>query len=509
MKIFTAKQLSEADKSTVKNQDITSWELMERAASKAFEEIKAKLEDRKTKDIAVFCGIGNNGGDGLVIARKLAELGYVPKVFIVDYSDAHSDDFEENLKRLKKILKEEIVTINKGYGFPALNKDSMVIDAVFGIGLNRPLLDWVNALVKHINATKCFVVAIDMPTGMFSDRIPGEGQHILKADLTLTFQSPKLIFYLPQTAELTGEVSVIDIGLDENYLRETHAEAKLVDKEDILPLHKTRKKFTHKGTYGHCLVVGGSYGKIGSVVLASEAGLRIGAGKVTAVVPKCGYEILQTSVPEAMVQTTDDCNMLTNFERPNFKTDAVCFGMGAGLDDETATYFEDLLKATKKPMLIDADGLNLLAKHKNLLKLIPQNSVLTPHPAELKRLIGEWSDDFDKIKKTKAFAQKYNVIVVMKGAVTLTISNQEIFINTTGNPGMATAGSGDVLSGVISGLLAQGYSPENAVILGVYLHGSSGDLVVKKSSAEALIASDLIHNFGDAFQHLKIDNKSH
>lgn len=505
MKIFTTKQLGEADKLTTENQDISSWELMERAATKVYKKIMDEVEGFD-RSISVFCGIGNNGGDGLVIARKFSERGFDVLVYIVNYSDQHSEDFEENLKRLKKIIKGEISILNEGDDFPKLKKGSLVIDAIFGIGLNRKLLDWVNDLVKHINRSKNYVVAIDMPTGLFSNKVPEKGQHILKADLTLTFQSPKLVFYLPQTAELTGKVCVIDIGLDEYFLKETETEVELIRQEEILPLRKIRQKFSHKGTYGHCLIVGGSYGKMGSVILASSASLRVGAGKVTALIPKCGYEILQTCLPEAMVLTTTDRNILSDFEAPNFKPEIICFGIGAGLDDETAKFFENLIKATKKPMLIDADGLNLLAKYNDLLKLIPENSVLTPHPKELERLVGKWDDDFDKLKKTKAFAKKHKVIVVIKGANTIIVSNEKLFINTTGNPGMATAGSGDVLSGVISGLMAQGYSPEHAAIFGVYLHGSAGDLALKNSSLEALIAGDIIHSFGNAFQ--KLDKKT-
>lgn len=504
MKIFTAKQLAKADQITVKKQAISSLELMERAASGAFEKILKRLENFEGI-VNVFCGIGNNGGDGLVIARKLAERGFRLRVFIVDYSPKHSPDFEVHLKRLKQVYEENVIFINKNKVKLQLYNNEIIIDAIFGIGLNRPLLDWVDDLLGYINNTQCFVIAIDIPTGMIPDHSPEKEQNILKADLTLTFQSPKFAFFLSQWVDYVGEMKLIDIGLDKDYIAETDTEAVLIQEEKILTLRKPRKRFSHKGTYGHCLIIGGSYGKIGSIALSSKAGLRVGAGKLTTLIPSCGYEILQTSFPEAMVLTTDD-KILTQFTELPFTPEVICFGMGAGTAKETATFFEDLLKVTHKPMLIDADGLNLLAKDNDLLKLIPENSVLTPHPKELERLIGSWNNDFDKLEKTKTFVQRHKVIVVVKDAISMTVTRKNIFVNSTGNPGMATAGSGDVLSGMIAGLMAQGYSSENAAIFGVYLHGKAGDLSLKKLSEEALIARDIIKNIGKAF--LSLDGKS-
>jgi len=277
----------------------------------------------------------------------------------------------------------------------------------------------------------------------------------------------------------------------------------VIEKKFLKSIYKKRPQFSHKGSFGHALIVGGSYGMIGSMVLASKAALRSGAGKVTTLIPKCGYEILQIAVPEAMTITGENEQYLQNLEKLDFQPKTICFGMGAGTKKETADFFLDLMKSTENPLVIDADGLNLLSKHKFLLEFIPKNSVLTPHPKELERLIGKWDSDIEKIDKTQNFAIKHQVVMLIKGANTLIITPEQIFINTTGNPGMATAGSGDVLSGVIAGLLAQNYSPENAAVLGVWLHGKAGDLSVKKSAEEALIAGDLIAYFGKAFSILK------
>ncbi|HLS31113.1 MAG TPA: NAD(P)H-hydrate dehydratase [Flavobacteriaceae bacterium] len=502
MKIYTAQQIGKADKATLKSQDITSLELMERAAVLAFSTLIKKYKN-KTVGFQVFCGIGNNGGDGLVIARKILEYGYEVKVFVVEYSKYYSPEFETNLNRIKNEYDLKIDFLNEKSKKPALKKADVLIDAIFGIGLNRAMPIWVQDLVEQINDSKCEVIAIDLPTGMLANLPKLPDQPIIRASKTLTFQAPKLSFYLPETTEYTGKVKILDIGLDQEFLEALNSTIQVIEKKFLKSIYKKRPQFSHKGSFGHALIVGGSYGMIGSMVLASKAALRSGAGKVTTLIPKCGYEILQIAVPEAMTITGENEQYLQNLEKLDFQPKTICFGMGAGTKKETADFFLDLMKSTENPLVIDADGLNLLSKHKFLLEFIPKNSVLTPHPKELERLIGKWDSDIEKIDKTQNFAIKHQVVMLIKGANTLIITPEQIFINTTGNPGMATAGSGDVLSGVIAGLLAQNYSPENAAVLGVWLHGKAGDLSVKKSAEEALIAGDLIAYFGKAFSILK------
>lgn len=508
MKIFSAEQLKEADKVTTEIEDISSLDLMERAAAGAYERLVGFWHNPSTP-LKIFCGIGNNGGDGLVIARKLIEHGYYVEIYIVQYSENTSSDFDKNLERLRdlKETKVNVTFLKEGDEFPKIKKRDVLVDAIFGIGLNRPLPEWISELVRRINNTANFVAAIDMPTGLYADRAPEKGQTIMYADVTLTFQRPKLVFYLPKTIEYVGRMEVIDISLDKNFLANTKTEVELVERKEVSAFHKTRPKFTHKGNFGHCFLSGGSYGKMGSITLASRAVMRSGAGKLTTYIPKCGYEIMQITFPEAMTVTTTEENYLSNFKIPDFEPDVICFGMGAGTTEETAVFFKALLNFAKKPMLIDADGLNLLAKHEELLDLIPENSVLTPHPKELERLIGAWETDFHKLEKAREFAKKHKVIVVMKDAYTLTIANERTYINTSGNPGMATAGSGDVLSGVIAGMLAQGYSPEAAAVSGVFLHGKAGDFALDKNYYEGLISGDLIDNIGEAFRFLKRSDK--
>lgn len=497
MKIFSKKQLQEADRVTQKNQQISSTELMERAATLVFNEIHASLQGVDT-EIKIFCGVGNNGGDGLVVARLLKAENYRVKTFVVNYSDKRSEEFLHNYERIKEIDHDWPELLTENSDFPEISKNDFVIDAIFGIGLNRSMAGWVNELIEHINSSQAFVLSIDLPSGLFLDKAVSKKGQIIKASVTLTFQTPKLIFFLPETAAYVGNFHILDIGLDRQYLLDTETEGNLIGKEEAKPLYRPRKKFSHKGTYGHSLIIGGSYGKMGSVVLASKGAFKAGAGKVTALIPKCGYEILQTALPEAMVITSENENFLqhTNFD---FEPEAICFGIGAGKKSETADAFREILKKTKKPMVIDADGLNILSENQEMLSLVPKYSILTPHPKELERLVGSWNDDFEKLEKVKTFSKKHAVIVVIKGAYTITIHGDKLFINNNGNPGMATAGSGDVLAGIITGLLSQGYDSLTASIFGVYLHGAAGDFAAAKNGVDSMIAGDILENMGNAY----------
>ena len=500
MKIFDVKQFAEADKVTIEKEGITSEILMERAATLVFNEIHSRLQGAKIS-IKIFCGIGNNGGDGLVIGRLLIENGYNVTIYVVNYSNKRSEDFLANYEKIKEVASSWPILLTKKDNLPNLKKTDFIIDAIFGIGLNRSLDEWVGKLVKHINSSEAFILSVDMPSGLFSEKIPSENDAVIKANFTLSFQAPKLIFFLPQTPDFVGDLQILDIGLDWNFLHKAPAKARLIDKNEAIGLYIPRKKNSHKGDYGHSLIIGGSYGKIGSIALTGIAALRTGAGLVTFFSPKCGYQILQTVLPEAMVITDIDENELRNIKF-DIEPDVICFGMGAGTSSVSLNAFKQLLQRTSNPMVIDADGLNMLSKEKELLKSVPKNSVLTPHPKELERLIGKWEDDFEKLEKAKKFTKKHKVILVIKGAFTFTISGDEMYINNTGNPGMATAGSGDVLSGVITGLISQKYHPLNAAVFGVYLHGRAGDILADEKSYQGMISGDIATNIGRAFLDL-------
>ena len=499
MKIFSAGQIYQADQATIKNQGISSTELMERAAHQVFNWMHLRLQDAKVK-IHLFCGIGNNGGDGLAVARLLKEHDYNIAVYVVNYSEKRTPDFLINLDRLKD-LKVWPDFISGDSDLPEITPDDIIVDAIFGIGLNRPPSTWVADLIQHLNQSRAFILAIDVPSGLFLDNAPEDEKGIVRANHTLTFQVPKLIFFLPQTGIYSNGWELLDIGLDQGYLAKTETTYELIGKNEVLQWYRPREKFSHKGTYGHSLLIGGSYGKIGAVLLASKACLHSGSGLVTAYVPQCGYLPLQTGLPEVMVITDQAGNGISKIE---FDLDPTVIGIGIGMGTamETATAFSDFLKINKAPLVVDADALNILSKNKEMLKDLPAKAVLTPHPKELERLIGSWKDDFDKLEKARSFSKKYDCILVIKGANTVVLYNDMGYVNTTGNPGMATGGSGDVLTGIITGLIAQGYESLHAALFGVYLHGKAGDIAVEKTGYQALSASEIINGIGKAYLDL-------
>jgi len=499
MKIFTAEQIYLADKSTIERQQISSTELMERAATGIFNWIHARMQGAQTK-IHLFCGIGNNGGDGIALARHLQDHGYHMGVYVVNYSKKRSPDFLINLERLKD-RKIWPVFLEKGSDFPELGPEDIVVDAIFGIGLNRNPDDWVGNLMAHINDSRAFILSIDVPSGLFLHQAATQKNRVIRSDYVLSIQAPKLVFFLPETGVFAKNWEILDIGLDAEFMAATETEYELVSKRTALRRYIPREKFSHKGTYGHSIIIGGSYGKIGAVSLASMACLRVGSGLVTAYAPKCGYRSLQTAHPEIMVITDSGNKYIQNIQF-SMEPRAIGVGMGLGTNDKTVRAFSDFLSVNSRPLVIDADGLNILSAHKDLLRKLPPQTVLTPHPKELERLIGSWKNDFDKLAKAKSFAKAHNCILVLKGAHTITIYGGKGYVNPTGNPGMATAGSGDVLTGIITGLISQGYQPLDAAIFGVYLHGSAGDFAMENLGYQALIASDIIACMGKAYLNL-------
>lgn len=496
MKILSAKQVYEADKATVNKQDTTPLDLMERAAGQVFQWLDVRLQGAQVP-IYIFCGIGNNGGDGMALGRMLLEKKYNVHCYVVNYSEKRSKCFLINYDRFKKRSRNWPPLLNETSELPEIHPEGIVVDCIFGIGLNRPVDGWVKKLMQHINASKVFVLAIDVPSGLFVDGVTPDREAVVKANFTLTFQVPKLVFFLPETGVFSENTEVLDIGLDAEFLQQVKAQALLVTKSIALQLYQPRQKFSHKGVYGHSLIIGGSYGMMGAPTLSAKACLAAGAGKVTALIPECGYTILQTSLPEVMVACNGE-KTIENFDL-GWEPTAIGAGVGMGSSEVTAEAFLSFLKGQKKPMVLDADALNILGDNIKALRYIPEKSILTPHPGELKRLIGSWADDFEKLDKVKTFSKKYKVIIVLKDAHTLVVDGDELYVNSTGNPGMATAGSGDVLTGVITGLLSQGYEPLAVAIFGVYLHGSAGDIAVQQFGYQALTASHLIDFMGDAF----------
>jgi len=497
-KILSVKQLYEADAITVKKNKISYVDLMEHAGIQCFEWIHNRLQGDPVT-IQVFCGTGNNGGDGLVIARHLKQHGYNVNTFIINCGNNRSEAFLQNYERLKEIgVWSEMISCTSE--LPNISESDMIIDAIFGLGLSRAPENLIKEVIQHINDSKAYILSIDFPSGLFADKPVTDIDAVIKSYHTLTFQTPKLAFLLADNNKYINSWDVLDIGLNREYLLYAESDYYLNSKADILPIYKFRERFSHKGDFGHSLIIGGSFGKIGAVTLASKAALTIGSGLVTAYVPKCAYQILQTSIPEVMVEV-DAENELQYFNSKINPT-AIGIGVGMGTHNETAKGFEQFLKINKLPLVLDADAINLLSKHKILLKLLPKNSILTPHPKEFERLVGKWKDDFSKLKKLQSLSKKYNIIIVLKGAYTAIAHKGKIYFNTSGTPALATAGTGDVLMGILTGLLAQKYLPFDAALLGVYLHGKTAELSMNTKVMETFIASDIIDSLSDAYMDL-------
>ncbi|WP_386808924.1 NAD(P)H-hydrate dehydratase [Lutibacter holmesii] len=498
MYILTSNQIKQADQATIEHKNITSLELMEHAATLCFNWLHSRLQGQNI-EIHVFCGIGNNGGDGLVIARHLFQHGYNVHCYIVNFSDKRSDDFLTNYNHLKE-LGEWPTVISSEKDFPKVDFEDIVIDAILGNGLTRKPAGFTKNLIQYINSTKVFTLAIDFPSGLFSNASVIDKDSVLRAGHTLTFQTPKLAFLLPENKNFINTWEVLDIGLDENFIESLKPTTHYITKNDVIPMYQSRNKWDHKGTYGHSLIIGGSFGKIGAVTLTTKAALKIGSGLVSAYVPKCGYNILQISIPEAMVEVDSD-KLLTHY---NFKTKPSVIGIGPGMGtaEQTAIGFEKFLKNNKIPLVIDADAINLIAQQPTLIEYVPEKTILTPHPKELQRLVGEWKNDFDKLEKVISYSLKHNVLIIIKGAHTTIVDGGFLFVNSTGNPALATAGSGDVLTGIITGFIAQGYSPLKAAIFGVYLHGKTADIALQKTSYETFTSSSILEYLPDAILDL-------
>ena len=423
------------------------------------------------------------------MARLLYQHGYTIFCYVVNFSEKRSPEFLENYNLLKEMGIWPAV-IRNIIEFPQIDSEHIVIDAIFGNGLTRKPKGFTKKLIQHINKSNAFILSIDFPSGLYGNKTVADKNAVIKATHILTFQSPKLAFLLPENKEFVNTWEVINIGLDEDFISTLKIDYEYITKNEVLPLYKFRNKWDHKGTYGHALIVGGSFGKIGAITLATKAALKIGSGLVSSYIPKCGYTIMQIAVPEAMVEVDTD-NELSFF---NIKTNATVIGIGPGLgtSEKTALGFESFIKNNKLPLVLDADALNLIAKKPYLLDFLPVNTVLTPHVKELERLIGTWKNDYDKLEKIKAFSKKYQVILVLKGAHTLIANGNSFYFNSTGNPALATGGSGDVLTGIITGLISQGYHPLEATIFGVYLHGNTADIALDETGYESFTASSIL-----------------
>jgi hydroxyethylthiazole kinase-like uncharacterized protein yjeF len=501
--IFTAQTIKAIDAHTILHEPITSINLMERAALKCTDWILKHYTTIKT--FKVFCGLGNNGGDGLAIARQLINKGFTVEVYIIYYSDNCSSDFLINKAQLETLNTHCIQEIKVNENLPKLNSDDVVIDAIFGIGLTKPLVGLSTDIVNTINASQAKVISIDVPSGLFIDIHSDHSSPIIKAHDTLTFQCPKLSFLFAENAVYIGNGHVLDIGLIIPKELLDKCDAFYLTKGSISKILKPRQKFSHKGTFGHSLLITGSYGKMGAAILSSTSLLRSGAGLLTVCVPHCGYEIMQTSVPEAMtIVKGNDYLQLSELDLSPYS--AIGIGPGIGTEQDTQEAVKLILEQSKKPLVIDADALNAISHHKDWLKLIPENSILTPHPKEFERLTKPVTTDFERHQMQLEFSKTHHVLVILKGAHTcITTPEGKSYFNSTGNSGLAKGGSGDVLTGLLTGILAQGYTPFETSLLGVFIHGLAGDITKEEKGEIAMIPSDIISNLPNAFLQLITD----
>lgn len=491
--VFSAAQIKAIDAATITGEPVSSIHLMERAARACVEAFRPHLSPLLHHHVHVFCGPGNNGGDGLAIARMLREVGYHVFVYLVPFKSL-TPEAETNLQLL-----DYVQTINSAEDFPAIFPTDTVIDALLGIGAAREPEGILKTLIAHINGSGVRVLAVDLPSGLPADGIP-EHETIVKADFTATFQFPKLSFFLPETAAYVGRWGVVDIGLSaEGILEQDTPTFHLgCQPEQLL---RPRYRFTHKGTYGHGLLIAGSKGKMGAAILAAKAALRSGAGLLTVHTPASGLSALQVAVPEAMCSIDDYDDHIASFPLKIEAYTAIGMGPGIGKEEDTLFVLRQLLTAHSN-VVLDADALNLLAENPALLERLPEQTVLTPHPKEFARLFGETADSVERLQLLRDSAEKYRCTIVLKDAITaIAVPDGTVYFNTNGNPGMATGGSGDVLTGIVLGLLTQGYPAETAAKIAVYFHGKAGDDAAILHGQNGLIAGDLV-------QQLRIERKN-
>lgn len=502
MKLFTTKQIAGIDKFTIENEPVADIDLMERAAMQITNWLVQRFSTERK--MVFFAGPGNNGGDALAIARQLGELEFQCEVYLLDFGKELKGSPAINWNRLEEQGKVKLARIGNIDDFPQIEPTDILIDGLFGSGLSRPLEGLPAEMVSKINTLPNYTVAIDIPSGLMGeDNSENIRDNIIRADITLTFQFPKISFLFAENELFTGKWEVLPIGLHPEGIAQTPSDFQFVEKEDVKEMIPVRSKFAHKGTFGHALLIAGSYGKMGASVLASKACLRSGVGLLTAHVPHFGYSIIQTSVPEAMVSIDDHDSIFTGIPDLTPFT-AIGAGPGIGMKNNTRKALKELIENAKIPLVFDADALNILSENKEWLNDLPENTILTPHPGEFKRLAGESVNSWERIQKQREMSREFKIILVLKGAfTTIALPDGKLFFNSTGNPGMATAGSGDSLTGIILGLLAQRIPPEHAAIAGVFLHGLAGDMAFRIKSENALIAGDITECLNEAFLELK------
>ncbi|MDI1354945.1 MAG: NAD(P)H-hydrate dehydratase [bacterium] len=509
MKLFSTEQIKEIDHYTIEHEGITSLDLMERAALACVARISKLVSSEE--EVRVFCGKGNNGGDGLAITRLLRERGFNATAFVINYTETFSPDAETNYQVLKKKFPEALSDLNNSSELLSLPKNTncVVLDALLGTGLSKPVEGFLGEVISFLNNSPCRIISIDMPSGLYVDKCSVKNTSIIRSSLCLSFQFPKLSFLLPENGLYVPEFEILDIGLSEKKIQETSSNYYYLTKKDIAYLLKKRAKFSHKGTYGHALLLAGSKGKSGAALIASKACLRSGAGLLTLQSTKDTITALHSYLPEAMSREDAHDDYLSELKDPQ-DVDAICFGPGVGTQEDTQNVLKKLLQYYHGKLVLDADGLTILSENKTWLTFLPPAAILTPHPKEFERLTEKATDDYEKLQILKQFSLKFNCIVILKGAHTcIAMPDGNLFFNSSGNAGLAKGGSGDGLSGILLGLLTRGYSAPQVALIGTFVHGYAADLCAKEYSLESILISDVIEQIPMAFKDLEMQQVSH
>ncbi len=502
MKILPVEKIREADAYTIAHEPIAGIDLMERAATACFSWIAENLNEKRK--VYVFAGSGNNGGDGLAIARMLQQKHFPVEVYLIGSEETLTPSCRTNLDRFRNIARKNFRFLKEGDPMPVIHPGDVVIDSLFGSGLSRSAGGFAAGVIRYINDCQALTISIDIPSGLFCDSSykTAENPAIIAADYTLSFSPPKLALFFPENDVYLGKWKLLDIGLSREFIDMTSVKNYLLESQMLATRIIKRNKFDHKGTFGHALLICGGYGKMGAAVLSSRAALRSGAGLVTVHAPSIGMTVLQSSVPEAMMSIDSNEKVISMIPDLSPYT-AIGTGCGLGMGEQTQKAIKLLIQEARQPIVFDADAIHIIAENKTWLGFLPKHCIFTPHPGEFQRLTGKHRDDYHRVQLQREFSFRHQAYVVLKGANTaITTPEGECYFNSTGNPGMATGGSGDVLTGMITGLKAQGYTSLDACILGVFLHGRAGDLACSETGEEALVAGDIIKNIGKAFQTL-------
>lgn len=502
MKIISSHDIKAIDKKTIDEENIDSVNLMDRAASKIAEAI---IHHYKGGRIYIFAGAGNNGGDAIAAGILLHKQGFNINIihFVINELSADCDTVRKRLTDYPGIPYTEV---SKSFTKPDITKDDLIIDGLFGSGLNKPLSGGFAAVANFINSTGATVFSIDLPSGlMCEDNTYNVMQNVIKADRTFTIQYPKLVFFFSEFSKYIGDYEVLDIKLSEKAISECNSDISTIEAEDVRKIIRKRNRFTHKGDYGKALVIAGSYGMAGAAILTAKGCLKSGVGLLKIHIPSACVNVIQTAVPEAIACIDYHEHIFTSLFEENDAT-VTAIGPGLGTDELTAEGLKQVIRTASGPMVIDADAINIISANRDIFKYIPKKSILTPHIKEFDRLTGNCQDPYERILKAAELAKAFNVYIVLKSAYTFVITPEnKFYINTNGNPGMATGGSGDVLTGVITALLAQGYSSQEAAILGTYAHGLAGDIAASKLGEMGMTSMDIAENLPEAWKRLEND----